>query len=191
MVGSAQLRKAFCGKAFPVAVEVMLQWSWVLPNICAIRTASSMRVHRARLCLIRWPLSAESGRNLRSLASSPSPCDHRYTVRSNVCVLDRIVSRTENGVCRRLLFKWRFVPAKCLPSNSTATQCNTEQHTATHCNILQHTVMYAYQSTLCVSNWTTNSMPSLFVWLGVHTLHPAYPAYSLCPWYILWGGFGE
>jgi len=55
-------------------------------------------------------VAALSHEGLQSLASSPSPCNHKYTMRSNIFVLDRIMSRfgTEKGVFKRLLFigKW-------------------------------------------------------------------------------------
>ena len=43
---------------------------------------------------------------LQSLSSSPSPCNQKYTMRSNIFVLDRIVSRigTAKGVFKRLSF---------------------------------------------------------------------------------------
>jgi len=42
--------------------------------------------------LAPYVMSAISDEGLRSLAFSPSPCYQKYTVRSNVLVLDRIVS---------------------------------------------------------------------------------------------------
>jgi len=48
----------------------------MLRIICTIRTASSVRVRRARLHLIRWPLSAKG---FRSLSFSPSLCNYKYT----------------------------------------------------------------------------------------------------------------
>jgi len=47
-----------------------------------------------------------SEEGLRSLASLPSHCNHKYTMQSNLCVLDRILSRigTGKGVVHRLPF---------------------------------------------------------------------------------------
>jgi len=51
-------------------------------------------------------VAALSEEGLQSLASSSSPSNQSYTMRSNIFVLDRIVSRfgTEKGVFKRLLF---------------------------------------------------------------------------------------
>jgi hypothetical protein len=55
-------------------------------------------------------VAAISDEGLRILAPSPSPCNQKYTMRSNISVLDRIVSRIGQGVFKRLLFmKMRVV----------------------------------------------------------------------------------
>ena len=63
-----------------------------MPDRCTNQTASSIRVRRARLHLIWLPLSARKAS--RAAAYILPTCDQKYTMPSNIFVLDRIVSRT-------------------------------------------------------------------------------------------------
>jgi len=57
-----------------------------LPDMCTIRTASSMRVRRAHLPLI-W---CSQGQRSPEVNFLPSPCNQKNTMRFNIFVLDRI-----------------------------------------------------------------------------------------------------
>jgi len=105
-----------------------------LPVLCTIRTASSVRVRRARLHLIRWPLSAKASGAYLFRHRSAITCTHavqkncigphlipnrdrkrclfKTAFPINVCVCACVCVRVQQGRQRRILFKSRVVSYK-------------------------------------------------------------------------------